>query len=125
MSGTRLRVSRRTVAVAVTAAAIAASGVVVAAAATPPPAHLNNTVGLKTVGPILESNGFPIWYKDTSGQRLELCTDPGDALCIPGPLPTLGAPVVFPTNFPDEAFYSVGDSTLATNGTGGKAILVA
>jgi hypothetical protein len=125
MSGTRLRVSRRTVAVAVTAAAIAASGVVVAAAATPPPAHLNNTVGLKTVGPILESNGFPLWYKDTSGQRLELCTDPGDALCIPGPLPTLGAPVVFPTNFPDEAFYSVGDSTLATNGTGGKAILVA
>jgi hypothetical protein len=125
MSGRRLRVSRRAVAVAATAAAIAASGVVVAVAATPPPAHLNNTVGLKTVGPILESNGFPLWYKDTSGQRLELCTDPGDALCIPGPLPTLGAPVVFPTNFPDEAFYSVGDATLATNGTGGKAILVA
>jgi hypothetical protein len=125
MSGQRLRISRRTVAVAVTAAAIAASGAVVAVAATPPPAHLNNTIGLKTVGPILESNGFPLWYKDTSGQRLELCTDPGDALCIPGPLPTLGAPVVFPTNFPDEAFYSVGDATLATNGTGGKAILVA
>jgi hypothetical protein len=125
MSGNRLRTSRRTVAIAVTAAAIAASGVVVAVAATPPPAHLNNTVGLKTVGPILESNGFPLWYKDTSGQRLELCTDPADALCIPGALPTLGAPVVFPTNFPDEAFYSVGDSTLATNGSGGKAILVA
>jgi hypothetical protein len=125
MSGKRLRISRRTVAVAVTAAALAASGTVVAFAATPPPAHLNNTVGLKTVGPIDETNGFPLWYKDTSGQRLELCTDPSDALCIPGALPTLGAPEVFPTNFPDEAFYSVGDATLATNGTGGKAILVA
>ena len=47
-----------------------------AGAVTPPPAHLNNTVGLKTVGPIDETNGFPLWYKDTSGQRLELCLDP-------------------------------------------------
>ena len=52
------------------------------ASATPLPAHLNNTVGLKTVGPIDESNGFPLWYKDTSGQRLELCLDPNDPMCI-------------------------------------------
>ena len=92
-------------------------------AATPPPAHINNTVGLKTVGPIDESNGFPLWYKDTSGQRLELCLDQSSN-CIMGDLPTPGQPMVFPNNFPDEAFWSVGDADLATNGTGGKALLV-
>ncbi|MEP7115768.1 MAG: hypothetical protein ABI862_21060, partial [Ilumatobacteraceae bacterium] len=94
------------------------------AAATPLPAHLNNTVGLKAVGPIDESDGFPLWYKDTSGQRLELCLDPNDPMCIMGALPTPGAPVVFPTNFPDEAFWSVADSALATNAAGDKALLV-
>ncbi len=124
MSRSSLRASRRTVAVVVAVAAMAVSGGVVAVAATPPPAHVNNTLGLKTVGPIDEANGFPLWYKDTSGQRLELCLDPNDALCIMGDVPTPGAPVDFPTNFPDEAFWSVGDSALATNGAGGKALLV-
>ena len=94
------------------------------ASATPLPAHLNNTVGLKTVGPIDESNGFPLWYKDTSGQRLELCLDPNDPMCIMGDLPTPGEPVVFPTNFPDEAFWAMADSAMASNGNGGKAQLV-
>ena len=125
MSVSSLRVSRRAVAVAVSVAAIAASTGVVAFAATPPPAHLNNTVGFKSVGPIFEPNGFPLTYTDTSGQRLELCVDPSNAMCIMGDLPTPGAPVAFPTNFPDEAFYSVGDATVATNGTGAKALLVA
>ena len=55
-----------------------------AAAAVPPPAHLNHTVGLKQVGPIDETNGFPLWYKDTNNVRLELCLDPGDPNCIMG-----------------------------------------
>jgi hypothetical protein len=93
-------------------------------AATPPPAHLNNTVGLKSVGPIDETNGYPLWYKDTSGQRLELCLDPNDPMCVIGPMQSPGSPLVFPTNFPDEGFYSMGDASLATNGTGGKALLV-
>ncbi len=41
-----------------------------------------------------------------------------------GDLPTPGQPMVFPTNFPDEAFWSMADSTVATNGSGGSAILV-
>ena len=53
-------------------------------AAAPPPAHDGpmgpQTAGLKTVGPIDETNGFPLWYKDTSGQRLELCLDTNDPL---------------------------------------------
>lgn len=94
------------------------------AGAAPLPAHLNNTVGLKTVGPIDESNGFPLWYKDTSGQRLQLCLDVNDPMCIMGDLPTPGAPMVFPTNFPDEAFWAMADSALVTNGNGDKALLV-
>jgi hypothetical protein len=125
MIGLRTRVTRRTASVAVAAAAaLALSGGVVAMAATPPPAHLNNTVGLKQVGPIDETNGFPLWYKDTNGQRLELCIDPNDAMCIMGDLPSPGQPLSFPDNFPDEAFWAVADASLATNGTGGKAILV-
>jgi hypothetical protein len=97
--------------------------VLVGAAATPLPAHTNNTVGLKSVGPIDETNGFPMWYKDTTGQRLELCLDQS-ANCVMGDLPNPGAPMVFPDNFPDEAFWSMADAALATNATGGKALLV-
>jgi hypothetical protein len=50
-------------------ALLVGSPAILVGAATPPPAHINNTVGLKTVGPIDETNGFPLWYKDTTGQR--------------------------------------------------------
>ena len=30
---------------------------------------------LKQVGPINESNGFPVWYKDSNGVKLQLCLD--------------------------------------------------
>ena len=114
---------RRLGAAAVMAVALAASGTLVATAATPPPAHVNNTVGLKRVGPIDETNGFPSWYQDTNGTRLELCLDANDPNCIMGTLPTPGQPVSFPGNFPDEAFWSVADSTIDAGG-GDKALLV-
>ena len=98
-------------------------GVLIADAATPPPAHQAHTVGLKQVGPIDETNGFPLWYKDTSGTRLELCLDPNDANCILGDLPHPGQPVSFPDNFPDEAFWSVADSSIDAGG-GDQAQLV-
>ena len=55
--------------------------------------------------------------------RCELCLDPGDANCIMGDLPNPGQPVSFPDNFPDEAFWSVADSTIDAGG-GDKALLV-
>jgi hypothetical protein len=110
------------VTVGAAAVALAASGTLVALAATPPPAHINHTVGLKRVGPIDETNGFPLWYQDTTGTRLELCTDPGDANCIVGAVQLPGQPVVFPNNFPDEAFYSNAGAALSTGA--GKAKLV-
>src|SRR6478735_1392515 len=102
-------------------ALLVGSPAILVGAATPPPAHINHTVGLKTVGPIDESNGFPLWYKDTTGQRLELCLDQSPN-CIMGDLPQPGEAMSFPGNFPDEAFWSMADSALATNGTGGKAL---
>ena len=111
------------IAAAAAAVALVGSGSLVALAAAPPPAHNNGTVGLKRVGPIDETNGFPVWYQDSNGTRLELCLDAGDPNCIMGDLPTPGQPVSFPGNFPDEAFWSVADSTIDAGG-GDKALLV-
>lgn len=94
-----------------------------ALAVAPPPAHNGGTAGLAKVGPIDPATGFPIWYRDTNGVRLELCLDPDDPYCIMGDLPNPGDPVVFPTNFPDEAFWSVGDSAIDL-GNGNDALLV-
>ena len=119
----RLRRSRRAATVGLAVTMVATVGGLAAYAATPPPAHLNNTVGLKQVGPIDETNGFPLWYKDTNNVRLELCLDPSDANCIMGDLPHPGQPVSFPDNFPDEGFWSNTTATLDAGG-GDKALLV-
>ncbi len=102
---------------------LAVSGALVASAVTPPPAHNNKTVGLKQVGPIDETNGFPIWYKDTNNVKLELCTDPGDPYCIMGEVPNPGQPISFPDNFPDEAFWATAESSIDAGG-GDSALLV-
>jgi len=102
---------------------LAASGAAIASAATPPPVHKGNAVGLKQVGPIDESNGFPLWYRDTNAVRLELCLNPNDANCVMGDIPDPTRPVSFPDNFPDEAFRSSADSSIDAGG-GEKALLV-
>ena len=58
-------------------------------------------------------NGFPSWYKDKNGVRLEPCLDASDPLCIMGALPDPNAPVTqddVTGNFPDEFFYQAGDA---------------
>ena len=119
----RLRRSRRAATVGLAVLMVAGVGGYAAHAALPLPAHLNNTVGLKQVGPIDETNGYPLWYKDTNNVRLELCLNPNDANCIMGDLPHPGQPVSFPDNFPDEGFWSNSTATLDAGG-GGKALLV-
>jgi hypothetical protein len=74
-----------------------------------------------TVDPL---NGFPIWYQDSAGNRVEPCLDPNDANCaLPaGTAFDASQPVVFPTNFPDEFFYSSAASqNVATPGCAGTA----
>ena len=69
--------------------------------------------------------GFPEWYEDGTGMRLQLCLDPQDAHCTafaaePGFDPA--QPVSFPDNFPSEAFYSLVESDrLSTPGCAGTA----
>ncbi|MBT9258060.1 choice-of-anchor D domain-containing protein [Phycicoccus sp. MAQZ13P-2] len=58
------------------------------------------------------ADGFPLWYQDADGLRLDLCDDPTDPGCIvlggDGYDPT--QPISFPDNYPPELFYAVADS---------------
>ncbi|MBI5652049.1 MAG: IPT/TIG domain protein [Chloroflexi bacterium] len=84
-----------------------------------------NGIGLVAVGPVMSDNGFPVWYKDSAGTRLELCLEATNPLCgfVAGDIPNPAAPLVVPNNFPDEAFWMLGSAGLTTNGTG-RATLV-
>ncbi len=83
-------------------------------------------------GPYLAANGFfPDWYQDTNGRALELCLSPaviapdpargllGGAGCTLLPNPGIFDPalgIVFPTNFPDESFWFMGDAGFTSPG---------
>jgi hypothetical protein len=72
-----------------------------------------NHGGLVAFGPVSGEHGFPSWYKDSHGTRLELCLDVHDPKCAAAaPLPDPSKPMSFPDNFPDEAFYQLADSTI-------------
>ncbi len=65
------------------------------------------------VSPTLNDAGFPDWFEDVNGVRVSPCLDPLDTNCLApltGPGYDANAPLVFPTNFPDEFFYSAADS---------------
>jgi hypothetical protein len=71
--------------------------------------------GLAAVGPVSATDGFPVWYKDKAGLRLENCISSTDPLCpARGPLPDENAPLSFPDNYPDEGFYSLASANLTT-----------
>jgi hypothetical protein len=83
-----------------------------------------NGPGLTSVGPVSATDGFPVWYKDKTGLRLENCIAQADPLCpARGPLPDETAPISFPDNYPDEGFYTLTNANLNV-GTTGKALLV-
>jgi hypothetical protein len=68
--------------------------------------------GLFAVGPTDPANGYPTYYQDHAGQALAPCLDnvtPGDpcGILALGGLPNPTGPIVFPTNFPQEFFYSL------------------
>ena len=93
----------------------------IATAAVIPPG--TNGPGLTSVGPVSATDGFPVWYKDKTGLRLENCISQADPLCpARGPLPDETAPISFPDNYPDEGFYSLASANLNT-GNNGKALL--
>jgi cysteine-rich repeat protein len=76
---------------------------------------------LASRGAASPTHGFPESYTDDTGLELELClSDP--ALCLFA-LPNDGAPISFPTNFPDEGVYWAAEAALSLS-TGGSALLV-
>jgi hypothetical protein len=96
---------KRILKLAVVLFAITSLGVARAYAATP------------AVSPATDpADGFPLWYQDANGVRLEACLDANDPNCVvfadPGFNPA--NPLVFPTNFPGEFFYFVADSDKIT-----------
>jgi hypothetical protein len=72
---------------------------------------------LVEVGPTAE-HGFPAWYRDSNGVRLEACTTLDDPLCstLPDEVPNPDSPVSYPDNFPGEFFYQLAGAELAGNG---------
>ena len=61
--------------------------------------------------PGIDANGFPTWYQDENAVQLQPCinvAEPCVLLADPGFNPAL--PMVFPTNFPVEFFYTVADT---------------
>jgi len=78
-------------------------------------------IGTPRVGPIDPSNGYPMFYEDANGVRLDLCTDLANCFFeVPNP----GLPASFPDNWPDEAFYWAAESIMSDATTGAKAIIV-
>ena len=108
-------------------ALVAAAGLVVGIGATASAVTkitVTNPTKLTAVGPVNSTNGFPAWYEDANGVRIEPCLDQFNPFCgfLPGDVPDPTAPIDFPGNFPGENFYSLVSSTLALPG-GGRAVL--
>lgn len=100
---------------------------------------LQDSTPLARFGPIDAVTGYPLWIEDSLGNILEVCFD---TTVIPDPLapldpaagcpvcvdplldlPNANAPLSFPDNFTEEAFYMQATALMDTAG-GGRAILV-
>lgn len=92
------------------------------------PTALSSAQGLAAVGPTNPNNGFPEYYEDHNGLRLDACvTD--DVLCLlEGVVPVLIDPnLPFPDNYggiwPDHTFFGAAEASM-TSANGGLALLV-
>lgn len=93
--------------------------------ATPTP-KINGT-RLRAAGPIDSVTGYPLWYEDHGGTRLELGLGrPDPYLPAVDPIPHPGKPLEIPGNFPGEAFYFLAEAEMDVggNGTTGRARLI-
>ncbi len=81
---------------------------------------------LSEVGPGNPANGFPVYYGDVNGLRLELCSDPLDPLCAADNV-IVGNQVSEAVGFGAEAFWWLATADLITQrptGADGRGILV-
>ncbi len=72
---------------------------------------------LVEAGPTAE-HGFPAWYRDSNGVRLDACVTLDDPLCatLADEVPDPDAPVSYPDNFPGEFFYQLAGTEVVGNG---------
>jgi hypothetical protein len=84
---------------------------------------LNPSIPNKAVGPVDPRVGYPLWYQDELGVKLQLCLDlSGNCITTPpaaGPASVTTANI----NFPDEAFYWYADARI-NRASGGNVRLV-
>ena len=88
---------------------------------------LKNSERLAAVGPRSGTHGFPLWYRDGNGVRLELGLDRADQNTpAMGDPPQTPLPSPIPADFPDESFYMLVEARMTTGGTPspGRARLV-
>ncbi|MFA6973326.1 MAG: MBG domain-containing protein [Parcubacteria group bacterium] len=87
----------------------------------PPP--VTNETGLASRSPLINSQTrFPEWYQDTLGNKLALCADPDNQMCLADPI-VGGNALSAQTGFGSEAFYWNGTSIIDFP-NGGQALLV-
>jgi len=84
-----------------------------------PPAQ----AALTRVGPVSVATGYPLWYEDATGLRLELCLDQ-NGMCL-AQLPNPALPASVPGNYDPagEAFYWLAEATIANPGVDALLIL--
>ncbi|QIN79474.1 hypothetical protein GBA65_14195 [Rubrobacter marinus] len=90
---------------------------------------------LAKAGPINPQNGFPFWYEDHDGTRLDMCLNPvaapeaGGGYCAtPFEMPADWQPadgVAFPDRFPGEAFWWTGEAGMDTSDRGSADLIMA
>jgi len=78
---------------------------------------------LQAVGPVNPATGYPIWYEDANGLRIELCLDQ-NGMCL-AVLPNPALPPSVPGNWDPagEAFYWLAEATLADPGVDALLVL--
>lgn len=86
----------------------------------------DNTHRLTRMGPRDDRHGYPLWFEDETGLRLELGLGPDRMLPAVGDIPSPGAPLGIPGNFPDESFYFMAEARMPVGGVGvvGRARLI-
>jgi len=79
---------------------------------------IKNPNRLALVGPTATDHGFPRWFEDANGVRLEIVATPDPMAPAIGEIPDAGAPVAYPGNFPEESFYFMAEARLEVGGNG-------
>lgn len=79
---------------------------------------LENPERLVSVGPLNPRTGFPFWYKDGAGVRLEQALSTGDVNtpAVGDPQPFVSTRLGAPATLPEESFYWLAEARLVTGG---------